>query len=67
MKAKTTNDLKQAELHIRQWLVRLEGLHTKLKQSEGYGEPVQKLRILTELLREQLPNENTHPANDQTR
>lgn len=60
-------DSKYLETELRQWLARLEGLQKKVGETKGYAEPVQKLRILTEFIREQLPNENTHHSNNETR
>lgn len=55
------------ETELRQWLVRLESLQKKIGETNGYTESVQKLRILTEFVREQLPNENTNHSNSETR
>lgn len=48
-------------------LSRLEMATVAIKKTQGYTKETAKLRILTELVREQVPNENSRHTTRQTR
>lgn len=55
------------EYELREWLRKLEAIENKIKAKTGNDEPLQKLKILTEFVREQIPHENTDHTNSKTR
>lgn len=57
----------QIEYELREWLRKLEAIEQKIKAKTGNEEPLQKLKILTEFVREQIPHENTDHTNSKTR
>lgn len=57
----------QIEYELREWLRKLEAIEQKIKAKSGSDEPLQKLKILTEFVREQIPHENTDHTNSKTR
>lgn len=57
----------QIEYELREWLRKLEAIEQKIKAKTGSEEPLQKLKILTEFVREQIPHENTDHTNSKTR
>ena len=52
----------EAEYQLREAIERLEALTAKTVKTEGYKAEAQKLRLLIELIKEQVRNENTLPA-----
>jgi hypothetical protein len=48
--------------HLEKTLQKLEEMQTKLLETSGYNDDSRKLRLLAELIKEQLKNENTRSA-----
>lgn len=55
------------EEHLLKALLRLEKASEAIKKTQGYTRETAKIRILTELVREQVPNENSRHSTRQAR
>lgn len=55
------------EAYLMRALARLEKASEAIKKTQGYTRETAKVRILTELLREQVPHENTRDTTRQAR
>ena len=55
------------EAYLLQALARLEKASEAIRKTQGYTRETAKVRILTELVREQVPHENTRDTTRQTR
>jgi hypothetical protein len=55
--------MKDLESQLKGALLRLETSAKKIVETRGYGKDAARLRLLVELIKEQLKNENTrHPT-----
>jgi hypothetical protein len=52
----------EIENHLEKTLQKLEEMTTKLISTAGYNDESRKMRLLAELIKEQLKNENTRSA-----
>lgn len=50
---------KQFEQHLSSVLTRLEKAHSEIAKSKGYTKDSEKVKLLIELVKEQVSNENT--------
>lgn len=58
---------KQLEEYLLKALARLEAASESVKRTQGYSRETAKIRLLTELVREQVPHENSRHTTRQTR
>jgi hypothetical protein len=58
---------KDLEQHLALALQRLEKAYGEILKTQGYTKDSEKLKLLMELTREQVKNENTDNSNRQTR
>jgi hypothetical protein len=58
---------KDLEKHLTLALQRLEKAYEEILKTQGYTKDSEKLKLLTELTREQVKNENTDNTTRQTR
>lgn len=58
---------KNLEEYLQKALDRLEQATNSVRKTQGFSRDTAKMRLLTELVREQLPNENTRHSTRQTR
>lgn len=58
---------KDVEEHLLNTLKRLEKATEEIRKTQGYTTEVEKLTILMEMIREQVPNEDTRTTTRQTR
>lgn len=56
----------QLEQYLSGALVRIEKAYQKILETQTYNLELEKLRILTEIIKEQLPNENSGSSARQT-
>ena len=53
---------KETENYLSLALKKLETAYEKIVQSTGYNDESEKIKVLTEFVKEQVENENTRPA-----
>lgn len=59
--------MSQSELLLREALEKLEESAKKIVATQGYGNDVKKIRLLEEIIKEQLKNENTRRSTSSLR
>lgn len=52
----------ELEKHLKQALLRLEKAYAEILKSQGYNEDTEKLKMLCELTKEQITNEDHSPT-----
>lgn len=57
----------ELENYLKLALMRLEKAHEELLKTQSYTRDTEKLKMLLELTREQVPHENTRHTTSQTR
>lgn len=51
-----------SEQYLRLMLQKLDEATVRARETQGYNEETAYLNLLTELVREQIPDENSHPS-----
>lgn len=57
---------KPLETHLIEALGRLEKAYKEILKTQPYGRETEKMRLLIEIVKEQVPNENSHHSAGET-